>query len=114
MTITFMSMHAIALFPYFVDVAGNYNDGTPAELAELKMPCKYWQNPKYYSKIKDADTFLNDVMPYSNAKVSRTESTIGENIKVIRYDSPMLNGQTSTIYLVDIPEKGFFVGYIEK
>lgn len=109
----FFSANAIALFPYFVDVAGNYNDGTPEPLQELKMYCKYWQTPKFYSKLKDADSFLNDVMPYSNASITRTESTVGDSIKIVRYDSPMLNGQTSTIYLVESPSQGFVIGYIE-
>ncbi len=105
--------NAIPLFPFFVDVAGDYREGTPSELAAMDMPCMYWRHsPIFYKDIKSADEFLNDVMPYSTESISR-EIVDRDNVKAIRYTSPMVDGKTSVIYMVEIPEAGFFVGYNE-
>ena len=113
MCLIFVSANALPLFPFFVDVAGNYNDGTPDELQKLNINCKYWQSPKFYSKITEADDFLNSVMPYSEYDIKRNESIINKDTRLITYESTMLNGCISTIYLVELPDKVFYIGYKE-
>lgn len=109
----FITANAIPLFPFFTDVAGDYKDGSPEVFNALQMPCMYWQKPTFFSNLKDADAFLNDVIPYSTESISRSVKELDGGITVVTYTSPMANGQTSVIYLLDIPKEGFLIGYNE-
>lgn len=107
-----MAVNAIPLFPFFVDVAGDYNDGTPDEFKELFIESMYYRhNPGFYKTIEEADSFLNDVLPYSNYTIYRTK-TEKNGVKMVVFSSNMEEG-ASFLYLVEIPQKGFFIGYAE-
>lgn len=108
----YASSSAITLFPFFVDVAGDYNDGTPDELANLGITTMHYKSPSFYSSLKEADEFLKDVLPFSNETILRNEETKGK-VKIVEYISPMLYEKVSHIYLVQFPDKRFLVGYKE-
>ena len=71
------------------------------------------RNRLFFSTLADADAFLNDVMPYSSETIVREEKNLTDKVKMVTYSSPMGTGQTSVIYLIEDPEKGFYVGYNE-
>ena len=52
-------------------------------------------------------------MPYSEYDIKRNESIINKDTRLITYESTMLNGCISTIYLVELPDKVFYIGYKE-
>lgn len=106
---------AIPLFPYFCDVAGDYKDGTPSQLQELGIVCgHYVQGPTvFYKNAADANSFLKDVLPFSSYRIVESENEIN-GAKVITYASPMGDDMVSELYIVEQPDGGFFIGYIEK
>lgn len=108
-----LSGQAITLFPFFTDVAGDYKDGATPELTEIGIVCMYSKKPVFFSSLKEADAFLQDVLPFSNEIILRTENDKDEEIRCVAYKSPMLYDVVSVIYLFEIPEKGFFVAYNE-
>lgn len=109
-----LSVNAVTLFPYFVDVAGDYKEGMYEELAVLKIKGMYSAKPSFYSNIDEADTFYKDVLPFSSEKIERSESVDKETkVRIVKYMSPMLENKTSVIYLIQIPDKGFFLAYSE-
>lgn len=50
--LSMLTANAIPLFPFFVDVAGDYETGTPLPLTELNIQCDYWQKPSFFSTLK--------------------------------------------------------------
>lgn len=108
-----LSAQAIPLFAFFGDVAGDYTDRQPELFAQHSLQCMYYQKPAFFSTLADADAFLNDVMPYSSETIVREEKNLTDKVKMVTYSSPMGTGQTSVIYLIEDPEKGFYVGYNE-
>lgn len=113
LSLTAAGAHAIPLFPFFVDVAGDYNDGTPAAFEKQGISCMYWKTPSFYSTLDEAVIFLEDVLPYSSEKITRTDREIGKKGKMVIYSSPMTTGQISYLYLIQTPEDGFVTGYAE-
>ena len=109
----YASSSAITLFPFFVDVAGDYNDGTPEEFSNLGITTMYYKSPSFYSSLKEADEFLKEVLPFSNEPISRNEET-RDKVKIVEYTSPMLDEKVSHIYLVQFPDNKFLVGYKEQ
>ncbi len=114
LSLTAAVAHAIPLFPFFVDVAGDYNDdGTPEAFQAQGVRCMYWKAPAFYSTADEAAAFLDDVLPYSTESISRTDYKIGETGKMVVFSSPMANGRTSCLYLLQTPGDGFLAGYNE-
>lgn len=108
-----LSSQAVTLFPYFVDVAGDYQKGAPKELAEVGAEMMYSSQPKYYKSLDEAKAFYADVMPFSTEKIMVKDVPV-KGGKGTVYVSPMLDGVTSIIYLVESPDKVFYIGYDEK
>lgn len=104
--------HAITLFPFFVDVAGNYRDGTPEEFAEVGATMRYHARPSFYKSIEEVKAFYRDVMPFSSEKIIVKDVPLKEGKGTI-YVSPMLDDVMSIIYLIETPEKVFIIGYDE-
>ena len=113
LSMTAAAAHAIPLFPFFVDVAGDYNDGTPSAFEKQGISCMYWKAPAFYSNLDEAVMFLEDVLPYSSETITRTDREIGKKGKMVIYSSPMTAGRTSCLYLIQTPEDGFLAGYSE-
>lgn len=112
MAIVTITAQAIPLFPFFTDVAGDFKDGTTEELTKAGITCQHYAKPSFYKTLAEADAFLKDVLPFSNETINRTEIN-KDGIKTVIYTSPMTDGQTSTLYLVEIPQKGFYAAYNE-
>lgn len=108
-----MSAQAITLFPFFVDVAGDYDDKTPQELQPLGIDFMYTAKPSFYTDLESSDAFLMDVMPFSSEPITRDEYQKGD-ASVVTYSSPQANGAVSTIYLISLPGDGFRVAYTEQ
>ncbi len=108
-----LAAQAIPLFSFFGDVAGDYSNVQPEIFAAHEIKCMYYQKPSFFSTLSDADSFLNDVMPYTSETIVREEKKLTDKVKMVTYSSPMTTGQTSVIYLIEDPEKGFFAGYDE-
>lgn len=114
LTVITLTANAVPLFPYFVDVAGDYKDGTPDAMAKVNIICSHWNKPSWYTSLKAAQDFLNDVLPFSNESITQNSEEVN-GTKVVTYTSPMYDGeQTSILYLIEDPIEGFFVGYTEK
>ncbi len=105
--------HAITLFPFFVDVAGDYRDGTPEEFAEVGATMMYHARPSFYKSIEEAKAFYTDVMPFSSEKIIVKDIPLKEG-KCMIYVSPMSDDVMSLIYLFETPEKVFIIGYDEQ
>lgn len=112
------SANAVTLFPYFVDIAGNYRDGTLSDIQQSLDDddnLMYSAKPSFYKSLADADTFLQDSLPFSTENIIAYDVPgVKNGVKVKMYVSPMLDNVLSAIFLIEIPEKGFYVGYDEK
>lgn len=107
-----ISCKALSLFPFFVDLVGNYNDGPVEQLQPYEVECLYSDKCDWYNSIKDADVFLDDVLPYSNYSILRKKIKIkGLNTEV--YASPLVDDRTSVICLIELPGDGLYVIYDE-
>ncbi|MDE6754899.1 MAG: hypothetical protein K2J82_09865 [Muribaculaceae bacterium] len=102
------STEGLPLFPFFVDVAGDYNEGIPEEVAALNIPGGYYKTPFFYSSLKDAEDFLQDVLPFSNYIISREETIKEDGTRIVQYASPLTDGRESILTLVEIPSKNVF------
>lgn len=119
-----ISCQAISLFPHFVDVAGNYKEGTTLKFEELNIPTKLWNvNPYFYKTISEADDFLKDTLPFSNYKIEKDTQTLPDGTIIIKYSSSLAEGPLGTdesnlgkfsiLYLVQSPEDSLYVGLYE-
>ena len=107
-----LSCRAVSLFPFFGDLVGDYFDGPVPELVPLGVECLYSDKSHWFNSIKDADIFLDDVLPYENYSISRKKlKKDGLNMEL--YVSPLLNGGYSVMCLIELPEKGLYVIYDE-
>lgn len=122
--VTAAGAHAISLFPYFVDIAGDFNDGTTAKFSELNIPTSYWRmNPFSFSKISDADSFLKDTLPFSSYQISKDTMTLPDGTLIITYSASSSDGvlgpdqtnegKSSTLYLIQTPDEPLYVGISE-
>lgn len=106
------SCHALPLFPFFVDLVGNYNDGPVPELKHLVVECLSSDKCNYFNTIEEADSFLNDVLPYENYSIVKKKlQKDGINMEI--YTSGLEDGRTSVIYLIEMPGDGLYVLYDE-
>lgn len=102
---------AAPLFPFFVDLAGNYKDGTPDELAALGFSSMYWGQSPFYPNEQSAREFLGDVLPSEGIAADNAEA---EAIKVSKYTSTFSdNEKASEIQLITLPDGAFYILYNE-
>lgn len=116
MAMSFSLANAITLFPHFVDVAGDFNDGTTDKFTELDITVGYWRNsPYFYSAIKDADEFLMDTLPFSNYSIDKETKTLDDGTEIIVYTSALDSDESkwSKLYLVQTPGEPLYVGLCE-
>lgn len=117
--LAFAAAHAITLFPHFVDVSGEFEDGTPGKFVELNISTDHWRcAPSWYKDIKSADNFLMDTLPFSSYVIDKDEKTLPDGTKIITYVSSLeadgLNeGKWSTLFLVQSPDEPLYVGISE-
>lgn len=102
---------AAPLFPFFVDLAGNYKDGTPDELAALGFSSMYWGQSSFYPNEQSAREFLGDVLPSEGINKENTDS---ETVRVTKYTSTFSDSEkASEIQLVTLPDGAFYILYNE-
>ena len=107
-----ISCKAVSLFPFFVDLVGNYKDGPVEQLQPYEVECLSSDKCDSFNSIKEADVFLDDVLPYSNYPIQRKNVKMkGLNMEV--YASPLLDDRTSVICLIEIPNDGLYITYDE-
>lgn len=107
-----ISCKAVSLFPFFGDLVGDYFDGPVPELAPLGVECMYSDKSHWFNSIKDADLFLDDVLPYENYPIFR-KKMLKDGLNMEIYASPLLDDRTSVMCLIEIPDDGLFVIYDE-
>lgn len=107
-----ISCKAVSLFPFFVDLVGNYNDGPVEQLQPYEVECLYSDKCSYYTSIKNADTFLDDVLPYSNYSILRKKVKM-KGLDMELYASLLEDDRTSVICLIEVPDDGLYVIYDE-
>lgn len=106
--------HAVTLFPYFVDVAGDYKEGSPAELKDCGVMGMYYAQPSFYRNIDEARSFYDETMPFSTETIQIKELPENDVFKGIVYISPMQDDVTSLIYLIETADKTFYICYLEQ
>lgn len=115
----FYAANAISLFPHFVDVAGDYNDGTTPKFEELSIPVKCSKiAPYFYKTIKEADDFLMDTLPTSSYVIEKEEKTLPDGTQIIIYTTSLeadglYKDKWSKLYLVQSPDELLNVGLVE-
>lgn len=119
-----ISGQAITLFPHFVDIAGNYKEGTDQKFKELNIQTKNWNvNPYSYKTISEADEFLQETLPLSTYTISKDTQTLPDGTIVIKYTASLADGifgtdetmagKWSCLYLVQSPDGPLYVGIYE-
>lgn len=108
-----ISCKAIPLFPFFVDLVGNYNEGLVQELKPLEIDCMYSYKCNCFYTIEAADSYLDDILPYENYPIVKKKvQKDGINMEI--YASLLLEeDKTSILCLVEKPEDGLYVIYDE-
>lgn len=109
-----LTSQAVTLFPYFVDVAGDYREGAPAELNDGGMQPMYSAKPTFYKSLDEAKAFYTDVMPFSTETIIVNDLPEKDGMRVTVYASPMLDNVMSAIFLIEMPDKTFYICYDEK
>ena len=103
---------AVSLFPFFVDLVGNYKDGPVTELQPYKVECLYSNKCNCFYSIEAAESYLKDVLPFENYPIVKKKGEIeGLNIEV--YASLLEDDRSSVLCLIEVPEKGLYVIYDE-
>lgn len=116
-----VNCNAISLFPHFVDVAGNYKEGSGPIFLELNIPTKNWNvNPSSYKTIKEADDFLQETLPFSSYKIEKESHTLADGTIIIKYSASLADGifgtdetmvgKNSYLYLVQTPDETLYIG----
>lgn len=109
-----VASHAVTLFPYFVDVAGDYEEGVPAELSGDEMAPMYFSRPSFYRSIAETKAFYTDVMPFSTEEIIVKDLPEKDGMKITAYLSPMLDGVMSAIFLIETADNTFYICYDER
>lgn len=112
-------MNAITLFPHFVDVAGDFEDGTTDKFVELSIPTIHWRvSPSFYNNIKEADDFLMDTLPTSSYVIEKETKTLDDGTEIIIYISSLeadglYKDKWSRLYLIQSTGEPLYVGLYE-
>lgn len=111
---------ATVLFPHFVDIAPDYEEGSTAELEAAGVECVMYHSLKpgfMASNFTEVESFYKDTLP---SDVERTERVVGDNTLVI-YSSVNKPADTidtgefkSVIYVLKRPDNSFVAGYWEQ
>lgn len=119
-----INSNAITLFPHFVDIAGNYKEGTAPKFLELNIPTKEWTvDPAFYKNIMEADEFLQETLPFSSYKIDKDTQTLQDGTIIIKYSASLADGtfgtdetmagKWSSLYLIQSPNEPLYVGIYE-
>ncbi len=110
---------AYTLFPHFVDIAGDFEDGTPDKFYQLDIATNHWRvSPSFFNSIKSADDFLKNTLPYSSYDITRQARTLDDDTQIIIYTTSLAadglyEDKWSVLYLVQTPGEPLYVGIAE-
>lgn len=115
--------NATVLFPYFVDIAPNYEEGNVKELVDLGVDCGLYHSTKpgfMTSTFTEVENFFKDTLP-SDVKREERTVTVGEKkYKLVVYSSLNVADDTikdhalkSSIYVLQLPNDSFKAVYCE-
>lgn len=107
-----ISCKAVSLFPFFVDLVGNYKEGPVEQLQPYEVECLNSDKCNSFNSIKDADIFLDDVLPYSNYSILRKKIKM-KGLDTEVYASPLEDERISVICLIELPDDGLYIIYNE-
>lgn len=115
-----VSANATVLFPYFVDIAPNYEDGLTEELKAAGVPCGLYHSTKLgflNSNFTEVEDLFKETLP---SDVERVEQKRGNSMLVV-YTSvnkkdDALNTKTmkSYIYILRRADNSFVAAYCEQ
>lgn len=115
-----VSANATVLFPHFVDIAPNYEDGLTEELQAAGVPCGMYHSTKpgfLTSNFTEVENLFKDSLPDD---VERTEQKIGDCLLVV-YTSLNKKDDTikhktlkCTIYILKRADNSFVAAYCEQ
>ena len=119
-----ISCHAISLFPHFVDIAGDFKEGTAPKFLELNIPTQHWNaNPYSYKNIAEAEEFLQETLPFSNYNIGKDTKTLSDGTIIITYTASLADGifgtdetmaeKWSYLHLIQAPGEPLYVGIYE-
>lgn len=120
MTSLMIAVNATVLFPHFVDIAPDYEEGSTPELTASGIDCAIYHSTKpgfMASNFTEVETFFKDTLP---SDVERMESKSGDNILVTytyvskKKEAVDTGCLKSTIYVLKRPDNSFVAAYCEK
>ena len=115
-----VSANATVLFPFFVDIAPNYEEGITKELQAAGVTCGMYHSTKpgfMVSNFTEVEDFFKDTLP---SDVSRSEKKVGKCLLVVytsvnpKNDTIKTKALRSTIYVLRRPDNSFAAGYCEQ
>lgn len=115
-----VSANATVLFPHFVDIAPNYEDGLTEELQAAGVPCGMYHSTKpgfLTSNFTEAENLFKDSLPDD---VERTEQKIGDCLLVVytslnkKDDTIKSKNLKCTIYILKRADNSFVAAYCEQ
>lgn len=109
-----IAAQAVTLFPYFVDVAGDYQEGAPEVLRDEGENPMYSARPTFFTSLDEAKTFYADTLPFSTETILVRDLPVKDGIRITVYVSPMLDDVMSAIFLIEMPDKTFYICYDER
>lgn len=111
---------ATVLFPHFVDIAPNYEEGNTPELTAAGVDCAMYHSTKpgfMASDFTEVEAFFKDTLP---GDVSRSETKVGDCVLVTyssahdKNDAMETGTIMYTIYVLRRPDNSFVAAYCEK
>lgn len=112
-------IRATVLFPHFVDIAPEWEEGLPEVMKQAGVDCGMYYGTKPDFLLKTftmVENFFNDTLPDD---VIRDEKMVGE-CKLVKYYSINRKSDTiatdpliSVIYLLQLPEDRYMTVYCE-
>lgn len=115
-----VSANATVLFPYFVDIAPNYEDGLTEELKAAGVPCGLYHSTKpgfLNSNFTEVEDLFKETLP---SDVERVEQKRGNSMLVVYTSNnkkdDALNTKTmkSSIYILRRADNSFVAAYCEQ
>lgn len=115
-----VSANATVLFPYFVDIAPNYEDGLTEELKAAGVPCGLYHSTKpgfLNSNFTEVEDLFKETLP---SDVERVEQKRGNSMLVVytsankKDDAPNTKAKKSSIYILRRADNSFVAAYCEQ
>ncbi len=115
-----VSVNAAVLFPFFVDIAPDYEEGVSEEFQAAGITDAMYHSTRpdfIVSTLSTVQDFLKDTLP---SDVIRTEQKIGDRILITytsinrKNDTIETNPLMSIIYVLSRPDNSYVAAYDEQ